>query len=446
MPYPAYSGYVPSDADWLGELPSRWQVRRLRFAALHPLKYGANEAAELEDPDLPRYIRITDVKSDGSLNSGTFRSLPEEVAAPYLLEEGDILLARSGATVGKSFQYSASWGKAAYAGYLIRFRPDKTIIDHRYAYYYFQTQCYWACINSTLIQATIQNFSAEKYNDLNLPLPVLAEQQQIANFLDYKTAQIDTLIAKKQELIEKLKEQRIAIITRAVTKGLDPNAPMVDSGIDWLGKVPEQWDIPALKMRYKVELGKMLDEKRISGNYLVHYLRNTDVQWDSINYENLPQMDIFEEEIRRYTILDSDVLVCEGGEVGRTAVVNTPPGVVGFQKVLHRLRPENEAEVPRFLFYTLFWAVHTRVFEVEGSSTISHLTGDQLRRYRFPQPPQSEQKKIADYLDAETEKIDRLTKMIETAVDRLTEYRTALITAATTGKIDVRNVSLGKSK
>jgi type I restriction enzyme S subunit len=221
---------------------------------------------------------------------------------------------------------------------------------------------------------------------------------------------------------------------------------MRDSGIDWLGQVPQHWDVPPLKMRYTVELGKMLDEKRITGEYLVPYLRNTDVHWDSINYENLPQMYIFEEETGRYTIRENDILVCEGGEVGRTAVVKEVPGVVGFQKALHRVRPENKTEVPRFLFYTLFWAVYTRVFEVEGSSTISHLTGDQLRRYRFPQPPQPEQKKIADYLDAETEKTDRLTRMIETAVDRLTEYRTALITAAITGKIDVRNVKVGKSK
>src|SRR5947209_3548266 len=243
MAYPTYPDYIASEADWLGVLPSHWKVRRLRFAALEPLKYGANEAADLEDTELPRYIRITDVNADGSLNSDTFRSLTEEVAAPYLLEEGDILLARSGATVGKSFQYSISWGKAAYAGYLIRFRPDQTTIHPRFAYYYFQTECYWACINSTLIQATIQNFSAEKYNDLKFPLPSSIEQEHIADFLDYKTAQIDALIAKKKELIEKLKEQRIAVITQAVTKGLDPDAPMRDSGVDWLGQVPEHWEV-----------------------------------------------------------------------------------------------------------------------------------------------------------------------------------------------------------
>lgn len=121
-------------------------------------------------------------------------------------------------------------------------------------------------------------------------------------------------------------------------------------------------------------------------------------------------------------------------------------GVIGFQKALHRLQPEKEVEVPRFLFYTMFWAVNTGVFEVEGASTIAHLTGEQLRNYRFPQPPQVEQKAITDYLDAETDKLDQLTKTVESAINRLTEYRTALITAAITGKIDVRNIKVGKAK
>ena len=130
---------------------------------------------------------------------------------------------------------------------LIRFRPDQNIIFPRFANYYFQTECYWACIRSTLIQATIENFSAEKYKDLNLPLPPKAEQKQIASFLDWKTGQIDALIARKKELLENLKEKRIAVITQAVTQGLNPAAPMRDSGILWLGQVPQHWKVKRLR-------------------------------------------------------------------------------------------------------------------------------------------------------------------------------------------------------
>ena len=442
MSYPAYTEYGNAEADWLGTLPKQWTSRRLRFIATEPLMYGANEAAVLDDKELPRYIRITDVKGDGTLHDDTFRSLDEDVAAPYLLEEGDILLARSGATVGKSFQYLVSWGRAAYAGYLIRCRPDQNIIFPRFANYYFQTECYWACIRSTLIQATIENFSAEKYKDLKLPLPPKAEQQQIAAFLDWKTGQIDALIVRKRELLEKLKEKRIAVITQAVTKGLNPAALMRDSGIPWLGQVPQHWDVPALKFRYNVELGKMLDEKRITGEHPVSYLRNVDVQWDKINYEDLPVMDITQDEYPRYTIKENDVLVCEGGEVGRSAVAGAQEDVIGFQKAIHRLRADAGNELPKLLYYTLLWAVNTGVFSVEGASTIAHLTADQLRRYRFPRPPRSEQLAVVAYLDKRVGQIKKMTAKVESAIDRLTEYRAALITAATTGKIDVRNVKV----
>ena len=273
MSYSAYSEYAEAGPDWLGTLPRHWSSRRFRFAAAEPLMYGANEAAVLDDQALPRYIRITDVKADGTLHDDTFRSLEEEVAAPYLLQDGDILLARSGATVGKSFQYLASWGRAAYAGYLIRCRPDKSIIFPRFANYYFQTECYWACIRSTLIQATIENFSAEKYKDLALPLPTKEEQQQIAAFLDWKTGQIDALIGKKKELLEKLKEKRIAVITQAVTQGLNPAAPMRNSGTPWLGKVPEHWHVMRLKDygRLVGGAGFPIDEQGLTDEELPFY-------------------------------------------------------------------------------------------------------------------------------------------------------------------------------
>lgn len=210
-----------SGVKWFKEIPSSWSVHRLKMLASEPLKYGANEAADLEDPDLPRFIRITDINSDGSLNLETFKSLPEKTAAPYLLEDGDILLTRSGATVGKSFIYSPEWGQAAYAGYLIRLRTDKNILNKRFAYYFFQSSPYWANIESELIQATIQNFSAEKYSAISIPTPNRNDQDAIAHLLDHETTLIDRLIEKKHELIEKLQEHRTALITAAVTGQID---------------------------------------------------------------------------------------------------------------------------------------------------------------------------------------------------------------------------------
>src|SRR5699024_4267821 len=143
----------------------------------------------------------------------------------------------------------------------------------------------------------------------------------IARFLDAKTERIDALIEKKRTLLERLAEKRQALITQAVTKGLDPDAPMKDSGIDWLGQIPAHGDIAPLYSRYEVALGKMLDESQISGDHLLKYFRNIDVQWDDISLDELPEMDIKPDEYERYTVKLDDILVCEGGEVGRAALV-----------------------------------------------------------------------------------------------------------------------------
>ena len=120
MKLPAYPRTKPSGVEWLGDVPEHWEVKRLRRVLAESLQYGANESAELDDPDLPRYVRITDVHENGTLRPDTFRSLPEVIAAPYVLKDGDLLFARSVATSGKTFLYQTSWGICAYAGYLIR--------------------------------------------------------------------------------------------------------------------------------------------------------------------------------------------------------------------------------------------------------------------------------------------------------------------------------------
>jgi restriction endonuclease S subunit len=210
-----------SKFEWLGKVPSHWSVRRMKYIVSETLKYGANEAASLIDPSLPRYIRITDINDDGSLKDESFRSLPKEVARPYLLEYGDILFARSGATVGKVFMYNQVWGDACYAGYLIRARINSSISDPLFVNYFVNTPAYQSWLSSVFIQATIQNVSAEKYANLPVPLPPLQEQKKIITLLDQETAKIDKLISTISGGIEKLKEYSSALISAAVTGKID---------------------------------------------------------------------------------------------------------------------------------------------------------------------------------------------------------------------------------
>lgn len=210
-----------SGIEWLGEVPEHWEVKKLKHIVTKPLMYGANEAAIDDDRDQPRFVRITDIRSNGTLREETFRSLPLHLAKPYMLREGDVLLARSGATVGKSFIYSSDWGECCFAGYLIKASIDTSKASPYWFYRYTESDYYWNWISSTLIQATIQNVSAEKYNNFSLCIPPKQEQNRIIAYLDKETAKIDTLIEKCETAIELLKERRTALISAAVTGKID---------------------------------------------------------------------------------------------------------------------------------------------------------------------------------------------------------------------------------
>lgn len=211
----------PSGIEWLGEIPEHWEVRRFKFLLPEPLKYGANEVAELDDPSLPRYVRITDINEDGTLREDTFKSLPEDIARPYLLREGDLLFARSGATVGKTFLYQESWGRAAYAGYLIRARLDRKKMLPRFGAYFAWSRNYWNWLRSSFIQATIENVSAEKYANLMLSVPPMDEQTKIIEYLDHETSRLEALVSKVGNGIGHLREYRMALISAAVTGKID---------------------------------------------------------------------------------------------------------------------------------------------------------------------------------------------------------------------------------
>ncbi|MCO8122871.1 restriction endonuclease subunit S [Stieleria sp. TO1_6] len=281
---------------------------------------------------------------------------------------------------------------------------------------------------------------ADTFSKVTMPAPPLEEQKQIAAFLDYETAKIDALIEKQQQLIALLGEKRQAVISHAVTKGLNPDAPLRDSGVEWVGDIPEHWRTPPVYARYDAVLGKMYDENKLTGLHPTVYLRNADVNWDSINVESLPTMDITPHEFERFSVKKGDLLICEGGAgIGQTAIWQDELERCGFQKALHRLRPlDPDVENPRFFYYCMRFVIETDWVLAGGTATIPHLTGEQLRKYRFPCPPKYEQDEIVSHLDTISEKFDRIESHASEAVELLQERRTALISAAVTGKIDVR--------
>ena len=205
-----------SGVKWIGEIPKHWECGRLKNIISERLKYGANENGITYSELLPRYVRITDIIENELKENIEKQSLAEDVAKDYILTNGDILFARSGGTVGKSFIYKSSDGRCAFAGYLIKASINSSNLP-QYVYYYTKTDSYSEWKNRIFIQATIQNIGADKYSIMEIPLPPLPEQQAIADHLDRKCEEIDQLIAIKQEKIEQLKEYKKSVIFEYVT-------------------------------------------------------------------------------------------------------------------------------------------------------------------------------------------------------------------------------------
>jgi len=207
----------PSGQDWLGEIPLHWSPLYLKRLLREPLTYGLNEAAELEDRNLPRYLRITDFDDDGTLRNDTFRSLPWEVAREALLQPDDVLFARSGATVGKTFMFRDYTGEACFAGYLIRARTLPWKLDAQFLYLFTKTLAYDAWKNLIFTQATIQNISAAKYNYLVIPVPPLPEQHAIVAYVWEKDGEFRRLTAQIERQIATLTAYRKSLIHECVT-------------------------------------------------------------------------------------------------------------------------------------------------------------------------------------------------------------------------------------
>lgn len=416
-----YDSYKDSGSEWIGEIPSHWDCKRLKQLVESPLKYGANEAAESDDPSQPRYIRITDFGQNGVLREDTFKSLPENLAKEYLLEEGDILLARSGATVGKTFLFQNYKGKACFAGYLIRCRFSKNLVDSRFINYYTFSNFYENWKQSIFQQATIQNIGADKYNQLLISTPPHSEQTLIANFLDQKTTQIDDLIAKKERLIQLLEEERIAIINHAVTKGLDPTVPMKDSGIEWMGEIPAHWELKRMRYLCDITTGGRDTENREDDGLYPFYVRSQTV-----------------ERISSYSF-DGEAILTAGDGVGVCKVWHYVNEKFDFHQRVYMMCNFQQV-LGKYLFYYLKENFGKEVMKLSAKSTVDSLRRPMFQNFLVCFGSIDEQKQIVLKIEKEENRIQTIIGKTQQEIELLKEYKTALISEVVTGKVDVRDM------
>ena len=206
-----------TDIGYIDKMPSHWDAKRMKYILATPLQYGANETGDEYNEDWPRYIRITDITEDNELKDDGKQSLPPDIAKPYLLKDGDVLFARSGATVGKTFYYTSDCGVAAFAGYLIKAQTNHKKVLPKFLYYSTLSTGYENWKNMVFTQATIQNIGADKYSQFIVTIPPLDEQVTIVDYLNSECGKIDRILAAKTAQLETMKRHKQSLIYEYVT-------------------------------------------------------------------------------------------------------------------------------------------------------------------------------------------------------------------------------------
>lgn len=318
-------------------------------------------------------------------------------------------------------------------------------VDARFIHRWTQTSAYrdQVSVVTAGTSSSMHNLSQDDFKSFVLAIPPADEQAAILRFLDRETAKIDLLIEKQERLVETLAERRQAVIGHAVTKGLDPNAPMKKSKVAWLGELPSAWRLIQVKLVFEVTLGKMLDAGRSAkpGDEQLPYIRAGNIQERGLDMSDIKTMAFTPTEQVALSLKMDDLLVVEGGAVGVCVVLHEDMPGWSFQKTVNRVRAR-DGNSTAFLSYYLDSIRSAGVVDMLcNKSTIAHFTAEKLKAVEMPLPSIEDQHAIVRHLDGETAQIDALSAKAREMIEVLKERRQALISAAVTGKIDLRGLS-----
>jgi type I restriction enzyme S subunit len=440
MSFPAYPANKESGVEWLGEAPESWSITPLKFCAScndTVLPDSTDDDYEIE------YVEISDVNEiSGITGSTSYKFSDAPSRARRMLQDGDVLIS----TVRTYLRAIApvvtpAENLIASTGFAV-VRPRKGILDGTFLGYLLRAEWWISEVIARSVGVSYPAINASDLIGLNVPVPAWHEQTQIARFLDHETARIDALIEEQQRLIELLKEKRQALISHAVTKGLDPTVPMKDSNVEWLGEVPAHWGVKALRYLGECQNGINIGGEAFgSGSPFVSY---GDVyKNDVLPAEVTGLVQSSPEDQQRYSIEYGDVFFTRTSETvdeigfSATCLQELPNAV--FAGFLIRFRPTGKSLMPGFSKY-YFRNQGLRIFFNKEMNLVTRasLSQDLLKLLPVTLPPIVEQIKISDFLDKVTAEFASLLEQGIKAIDLLKERRSALISAAVTGKIDVR--------
>jgi len=415
MSFPQYERYKESGVEWLGDVPEHWGVKRLKYQST----INDETLPETTNPDYELlYVDISSVDpSQGIIQKEAllFENAPSR--ARRIVKNGDTIISTVRTYLRAISPVIEPENNLIVSTGFAVIRPRE--VNQEYLSAVIRAPYFIEEVVSRSVGVSYPAINASEIGFISIPLPPLPEQQAIAAFLDRETSRIDSLIGKKKKLVELLAEQRTALISRAVTKGLDAGVKLKPSGVEWLGEVPEHWEVKALRYICTIETGDK----------------------DTVNAEDDGEYQFFVrsqtvERISTFT-KNCEAVLTAGDGVGVGKVFHYVNGKFDFHQRVYMF--SNFRKVTgRFFFQFLkenFWRV---ALEGGAKSTVDSLRRPMISSFPFIIPPLPEQQAIAAFLDRETARIDTLVSKVEKAIDTLQEYRTALISAAVTGKIDVR--------
>ncbi|MGK9452195.1 restriction endonuclease subunit S [Acidithiobacillus caldus] len=450
--YPRYPAYKDSGVEWLGEVPEHWEV--VPFKWLIGKNDGGVWGDEPDGSNDTVVLRSTEQTVDGrwKIDEPALRKLSRAEREASLLAEGDLLITKSSGSplhIGKTSLVDADMASKnyAYSNFMQRIRLKS---------FYDQKLC-WYVMNSGVARRQLELLSNTTTGLANLNgtiigrmimlLPPLSEQRAIAAFLDAETARIDALIAEYEKLIALLKEKRQALISHAVTKGLNPDVPMKDSGVEWLGEVPEHWDVCNLKrVITSITSG--------SRGWAEHYADDGDLfirignltrgsyklNLSDTQFVQVPD----DAEAQRAQVKPGDVLFSITAYLGSVAVADESIGMAYVSQHVALVRPDGTKVDPKWVGYVTLADCGQTYLSVQAyGGTKIQLSLDDVVNIPLPLPSLHEQQAIAAYLDTEAAKMDALILTVQSGIELLKERRTTLISDAVTGKFDVRGLDGG---
>ena len=449
-----YQQYKDSGFEWLGEVPSHWKVCRLKHVKANkpnafvdgPFGSNLKSIHFVDDGDV--YVIESNFATTGIINEDNLKTITSnhfQTISRSEAEVGDIIIAKIGARFGMSSILPKLTKKSVVSGNSLKLTINSKVCNTEYVHYLLQHSKSESAMDDGVNVTAQPALSLGGLNNLPFLLPSSEEQDNITKFLSYETAQIDTLIEKQQTLIQLLKEKRQAVISHAVTKGLNPDAPMKDSGVEWLGEVPEHWDVSKLKYYSSIQGGYAFSSDSFTEEG-VQILKIGNVYQNRLALERQPTFvpEVILEALPDFIVKDGDILMSLTGTLGKRdygfAVAIKDDGKYLLNQRVAKLNPADE-KIDRDFLLNVLWSESylNQLYSLPSGTKQANLSNSDVLDIVITLPPsKTEQKEIAVELQNQKDTFDKAIQKAMTSIELMQERRTALISAAVTGKIDVR--------